>query len=161
MRIKGSEPDELNYIVPVSNGILRPPHLERIGPALGLFLVFEDMVTTAAEDGKTGLVWGGQPVTDAKVAKRMGVHAKTVGEWRGRLAEHGYIELTRVSKGMIVRVKKSKKVVTLKLRAERLEVKRDKKDPDKPPAAGGCDGCRDRNGWVETPAGVVRCKCRE
>ena len=74
-----------NHIVPFSNGALRAPHVDRIGPAFPLFLKLEDMVT--AGDGTDGLVWGGRPVTDQSLANELGKHRKTIAAWRRRHQE--------------------------------------------------------------------------
>lgn len=154
MRIKGSAPDEWNFIVPVSNGVLRPPHVEKIGPALVLFLCFEDMVTAADGDTGFGLVLGGRPVTDAEIGSRLGLHPKTVGEHRTRLQEHGYITTERKARGMIVRVRRSKKVFLLRSRA-RADGSSDKPQIPPPLECQLCNG----TGWVGKP--VRRCGCRK
>jgi hypothetical protein len=96
-----------NYFVPFSNGLLRPPHVERIGPALFLFVLFEDLVTVG--DGTDGLVQGGKPVSDVYLAETLGLHRRTVAAYRRRLESHEYIRTIRTGSGYIVRVMKSKK----------------------------------------------------
>ncbi len=96
-----------NYVIPFSSGGVKAPHVKRIGPAYPLFLKLEDLVTTGS--GTDGIVSGGKPVTDEELAKGMGLHRKTVFEYRQRLVKHGYITTTRAPNGLIIRVRKSKK----------------------------------------------------
>ena len=56
MRISDSN-GGTNHIVPFSNGALRPPDVDQIGPAFPLFLALEDMVTTG--EGRMGLSGAG------------------------------------------------------------------------------------------------------
>jgi hypothetical protein len=100
-----------NYVVPVSSGALRAPHVKRIGAAFPLFVKFEDMVTAA--DGTEGLVYGGAPVTDRDLATDMGIPRKTIAEWRRHLARVGYITSKQTPVGNIIRVRKSKKLLWL------------------------------------------------
>ena len=97
----------LNHIVPISNGLLRPPHVERMGPSLVLFVLFEDLVTIG--EGTDGLVKGGKPVADVELADTLGLHRRTVAAYRRRLELHGYIRTVRTGSGYKVRVMKSKK----------------------------------------------------
>jgi hypothetical protein len=98
-----------NHVVPVSSGLLRDPHVRRIGSSLALFLKLEDMVTSGK--GTDGLVFGGQPVTDERLARTLGIHAKTAGKQRRNLQAGGYIECIRSPIGYRITVRKSKKWV--------------------------------------------------
>lgn len=109
--MNGSRPNELNYIVPVSNGLLRKPHIKKIGSAWSLFLKFEDMVTSG--EGTDGFVLGGKVITDALLAGKLGTHEKTVAVNRRRLEEGEYIATRQTGKGYAVTVKKSKKWLLL------------------------------------------------
>lgn len=106
MKLRDSNGDT-NHIVPLSNGVLRQPHIERIGPAFPLFAKLEDLVTTG--EGSDGLVLAGKPVADQDLADMLGHHRKTIAVWRRRLQEHGYITSKRTPVGNVIRVRKSKK----------------------------------------------------
>lgn len=95
----------LNFLSFYSTGVLKPPHPRRLGAAFLLLLKLDDMVTSA--DGKDGLVFGGSPVSDRRLAKEMGVARSTVFEWRHRLLKGGYITLKRTDRGFAIRVRKS------------------------------------------------------
>lgn len=97
----------VNHFVPFSNGALRPPHVERIGPAFPLLLKLEDMVT--AGDGTDGLVLNGRPVTDQYLAANLGKHRKTIAAWRRRLVRHNYLASKKTPVGNVLCVRKSKK----------------------------------------------------
>lgn len=84
MKFNGSQPGEVNHMVPFSTGGIRPPHVKQIGPAYPLFLLLEDMVTTG--EGADGFVHGGKPIKDSQLASKLGLHAKTVSRLRRRLA---------------------------------------------------------------------------
>lgn len=107
VKFNGSQPGEVNHMVPFSTGGLRPPHVKQIGPAYPLFLLLEDMVTTG--EGKDGFVHGHAPVKDSDLAASLGIHEKTAGRWRRRLAKHKYIEARVTATGYKLTVRKSKK----------------------------------------------------
>lgn len=111
----------VNHTVPVSNGLLKPPHVERIGPAFPLFLKLEDLVTCG--DGTDGLVLGGKPVKDETLGKQLGLHQKTVATQRRRLEKHSYISTIRTPYGLVVRVRRSKKWAMIQAKEE-MERKR-------------------------------------
>jgi hypothetical protein len=116
MKLRDSN-GETNHIVPLSNGVLRQPHIERIGTAFPLFAKLEDLVTTG--EGSDGLVWGGKPIPDQALADMLGLHRKTIAVWRrNRLQKHGYIVSKATPAGNIIRVRKSKKWFWLRSRRE-------------------------------------------
>jgi len=97
----------INYGFWLSEGILRPPHPERVGPALVLYAYLERRVTKT--DGPDGLVLRGKPLADEAIAAEMGLSRKKITRMRQRLARFGYIALKRTPHGYTYRVKKSKK----------------------------------------------------
>ena len=119
----------LNYSIPLSSGVLRPPHVKQIGPAFALFAKFEDMVTAGV--GSDGLVGGGKPVTDKELACALGLHQKTISEHRLRLSEYGYIDVKRTPHGHVIRVRKSKKWALIQQRRNSPKAKREK-EPNGP-----------------------------
>ena len=107
MRVNGSQPGELNYLIPISNGLLRADHRKRIGSAIWEFFWFIDHTTEEA-DG-VGKVLGGKPITYADLAADLGVSQRTVAEHCKRLAREEYIRMNRTPYGFQVQVLKSKK----------------------------------------------------
>ena len=117
----------INYIMPISSGITRSPHPKRIGPAIWLFMLLEDRVTTGK--GEWGIVRGGQPQTDLELAETLGLDRKTTAEHRRRLRKHGYIQAVRTGSGYQYLVAKSKKWALLQ---ERERYRRGKPSPKAP-----------------------------
>ncbi len=99
------EGPKVNYVIPVSNGILE--HREKIGPAIWLFLLLIDWVT-AEQDG-IGLVLGGKPVKVEKIMEVLRLGNRQVRKQIQRLESHGYIRLRRNPYGFSISVTKSKK----------------------------------------------------
>ena len=135
-----------NYVIPFSSGGVKAPHVKRIGPAYPLFLKLEDLVTTGS--GTDGIVSGGKPVTDEELAKGMGLHRKTVFEYRQRLVKHGYITTTRAPNGLIIRVRKSKKWSWIQARRKSQTVTSGRSQPvtGMEPIPGR-DGAKWLSGW--------------
>lgn len=111
MKVNGSRPGELNFIIPFSSGALTPKHIKKIGPALPLFLHYEDRVTTGK--GSNGFVLGGKSTSDEEPAKRLGLHPKTVGRHRERLEKYRYIRTKATGRGYTIIVRKSKKWIVI------------------------------------------------
>ncbi len=105
MKLRDSS-GEMNYTLPVSNGLLKPEHVARMGDAVWLELLLEDLVTTG--EGEDGIVLGGRPVPDGELAGRLGVSAKTISRYRTTLSGN-YIQAIRRSVGYAYRVRRSKK----------------------------------------------------
>jgi hypothetical protein len=95
-----------NYEIPVSNGLLTPDHVKKMGDAVWLELLLEDMVTDG--EGDDGIVLGGNQVQDRDLAARLGKKERTVARYRKRL-NGKYIVARRGSWGYTYRVLKSKK----------------------------------------------------
>ena len=109
MKITGSQPGEVNYLIPLSNGLLRAEHRKQIGIALWEFAWLIDR-TTAEEDG-WGKVLGGKPTSYSQIAKDLGLSERTVAENCRRLAREGYIRLDWTRQGNRISVAKSKKFI--------------------------------------------------
>ena len=102
--------EKQTYRIPISNGILE--HCRTIGEAVWLFLWCVDKTTKEITDesgNRIGKVLGGKPICDIEPARVLGVSEWTVGRWRRKLDEHGYIKATRTSNGHTILVAKSKK----------------------------------------------------
>lgn len=110
MKLRDSS-GEMNYTVPVSNGLLKPEHVARMGDAVWLELLLEDLVTTG--EGEDGLVLGSRPVCDHELAARLGLSRKTIARYRATLAGR-YIVSRRKAGGHIYRVLKSKKWLAIR-----------------------------------------------
>lgn len=96
----------VNYEIPVSNGLLTPEHVKRMGDAIWLELLLEDMVNDG--EGDDGIVAGGNAVLDHDLATRLGKSEKTIARYR-RALQGAYILARRASQGHTYRVLKSKK----------------------------------------------------
>lgn len=96
-----------NYEIPVSNGVVKPPHVRQIRPAYALFLKLEDMVTDG--EGADGLVLGGSAIRDERLAKELGLARRTVNDHRQRLQKYRYIAVRETEAGFLIRVRKSRK----------------------------------------------------
>ncbi len=96
----------MNYEIPISNGLLTPEHVRRMGDAVWLELLLEDMVTDG--EGEDGIVAGGNPVLDQDLAARLGKSERTIARYREVLAGN-YIIAERTSWGHTYKVLRSKK----------------------------------------------------
>ena len=105
----------LNYIVPISNGILTAEHCEHLGGMTPLFLyaIYIDRTTSERSlpggVGKVGLVSHGRPLPDAEIAREFAQPQSRVRRCRRVLARHGYIRQKYTPAGQIIFVNKSKK----------------------------------------------------
>lgn len=94
------------YPFRVWNGLLEPPHIEQIGPAIWLFLWCIDKQT----DDHEGWVLGGRAITQTEIAASLPPLSKqTIGDHQRRLEEYEYLELFRTRRGTRIRVCKPKK----------------------------------------------------
>ena len=107
MKFNGSRPGEINYSIPLSNGLLCPEHRKRIGVAIWEFAWLIDR-TTREEDG-VGIVLGGKPIKYSEIASDLGTSERTAAENCRRLAKEGYIRLDQTPHGNRFWVAKSKK----------------------------------------------------
>ena len=121
-----------NFTLPVSNGLLRPEHVKRMGDAVWLELLLEDMVTTGR--GEDGIVLGGRPALDRDLAARLGVSQRTIARYREQLLD-GYIVAVRESYGYSYRVLKSKKWAAIRhSRSDKSVQSHQTKVSDHPPS---------------------------
>ena len=107
MKVSGSQPGEVNYLIPVSNGLLTPEHRKRMGVAVWEFAWLVDR-TTLERDG-FGVVLGGKPITYGEIARQLGLSDRTVQENCHTLKDEGYIDMERTPYGIKFLVVKSKK----------------------------------------------------
>ncbi len=107
MKVNGSRPGEINYLIPISNGLLCSEHRKRIGIAIWEFAWLIDR-TTKEEDG-VGIVLGGKPIKYSEIASDLGISKRTAAENCRRLAKEGYIRLDQAPHGNKFWVAKSKK----------------------------------------------------
>ncbi|WP_062319466.1 hypothetical protein [Paenibacillus pabuli] len=102
---------EGSYPFPIYSGILEPDHYKNIGNAIWLFLWC--ISSTTMEQEKEGTVWGivlgGKPMKLSEIAGYFGVNDKTVSRWLDALEQHHYINVTRAPRGLILKVRNSKK----------------------------------------------------
>ena len=89
MKVQGSQPGEVNYLIPISNGMLTPKHRKQMGSANWLFLWFIDHTTI--EKAGVGLVHGGTAIKLELPAKRFGLSTKTILRHLRRLERKRYI----------------------------------------------------------------------
>lgn len=100
------------FSIPISNGILTPEHVKRIGTALWYFVWCIDHITEEIinEKGERfGRVHRGGAIYDKDVASALGFHINTVQAMRVKLTNEGYIQTTRTPHGHTILVVKSKK----------------------------------------------------
>ncbi|WP_145047893.1 hypothetical protein [Paenibacillus xylanexedens] len=102
---------EGSYPFPIYSGILEPQHYKRIGNAIWLFLWCISSTTKEIEEEETvwGVVLGGKPMKLSEIAEYFGVNDKTVSRWLNDLETNKYIEVTRAPRGLILKVRNSKK----------------------------------------------------
>ena len=107
MKINGSAAGEVNYLIPISNGLLCAEHRKRIGIALWEFECLIDKITE--EENGWGKVLGGKPISYSEIAKDLGVSERTVAANCRRLEKEGYIRMDLAPHGNKFWVAKSKK----------------------------------------------------
>lgn len=102
---------EGSYPFPIYSGILEPEHYKRIGNAIWLFLWCISSTTKEIEEEETvwGVVLGGKPMKLSEIAGYFEVNDKTVSRWLDALEQHQYINVTRAPRGLILKVRNSKK----------------------------------------------------
>ena len=102
---------EGSYPFPIYSGILEPDHYKNIGNAIWLFLWCISSTTKEIEEEETvwGVVLGGKPMKLSEIAGYFGVNDKTVSRWLDALEQHHYIDVTRAPRGLILKVRNSKK----------------------------------------------------
>ncbi len=95
----------------VYSGLLEPQHYKQIGSALWLFAWCISSTTAEIEDDGIimGIVLGGKPMKLSEIGEKFGVNDKTVSRWISDLQDHDYIRTTRAPRGLILKVKNSKK----------------------------------------------------
>lgn len=100
-----------SYPFPIYSGILEPDHYKNIGNAIWLFLWCISSTTKEIEEEETvwGVVLGGKPMKLSEIAGYFGVNDKTVSRWMDALEQHQYINVTRAPRGLILKVRNSKK----------------------------------------------------
>jgi hypothetical protein len=88
-------------------------HCVQMGDAIWLFLWLIDATTRESANEKgdvAGKVLGGMPVSPRRIAEALGgVSEKTIGRWRKKLIEGGYISAKNTGRGFVYTVLKSKK----------------------------------------------------
>lgn len=94
------------------NGLFEYKHYQAMGPAVWLFGWL--VARQTAQNGSTGTVCGGQPLTYWRIARETGFPAATLRTWMRRLRAMGYVSLEVVREkgeiiGGIVRIKNAKK----------------------------------------------------
>jgi hypothetical protein len=82
-------------------------HYDRMGAAVWLFgwLVLRQ----THQQGKTGWVLGGSPISYREIEEETGFNVRTLERWMRTLRRHGYIEAEAAPAGIIVRIMKAKK----------------------------------------------------
>lgn len=102
---------EGSYPFPIYSGILEPDHYKNIGNAIWLFLWCISSTTKEIEEEETvwGVVLGGKPMKLSEIAGYFEVNDKTVSRWLDALEQHQYINVTRAPRGLILKVRNSKK----------------------------------------------------
>jgi transposase len=104
-------PKRENFLIPISNGLLRDGHCARMGKAVWTFMWLIDKSTKNVEiEGKEyGQVLGGKPITQQEIASELKVDVSTVKRHLSRLRRKGYIMTKRTPYGFIAYVANPKK----------------------------------------------------
>lgn len=92
----------MRHTFPISNGILKDGHPEKIGIAIWEFMWCIDH-TTRIDDEGYGVVLGGKPIQLSEIGFG---HRNSISRNLGRLRDHKYIEMVRTPRGIKIRVKK-------------------------------------------------------
>lgn len=100
-----------SFPFPIFSGLFSPQHYNNIGSAIWLFAWCISSTTKEVEEDGTvwGLVLGGKPMKLSEIGGNFGVTDKSISRWISDLQEHGYLHITRAPRGLIIRVRKSKK----------------------------------------------------
>lgn len=100
-----------SFPFPIYSGLLEPQHYKQIGSALWLFAWCISSTTAEIEDDGViwGVVLGGKPMKLSEIGEKFGVNDKTVSRWINDLQDHEYIRTTRAPRGLILKVRNSKK----------------------------------------------------
>jgi hypothetical protein len=82
-------------------------HYERMGAAVWLYgwLVLRQ----TRQQGSTGWVLGGAPITYREIEQETGFNCRTLERWMQVLRREGYVETDAVPDGLIIRITKAKK----------------------------------------------------
>ncbi|PYE49819.1 hypothetical protein HUB98_09225 [Paenibacillus barcinonensis] len=114
---------EGSYPFPIYSGILEPDHYKKIGNAIWLFLWCISSTTKEIEEEETvwGIVLKGKPMKLSEIAGFFGVNDKTVSRWLDTLEQHHYIDVTRAPRGLILKVRNSKKRSVKTVRSHEAE----------------------------------------
>lgn len=92
----------------IRNGLWTWEHIQRLGPALGLFGWCISRQTT--QNGSSGLVFGGEPVLLERICEDLeGAPPRTVQRWLQILRQQNYVETTWTPRGIVIRVLNAKK----------------------------------------------------
>lgn len=106
-RMNGEQPSHPIYLW---NGILEPKHIEKIGPAIWLFLWLINATTEERrmDDGEyQGWVYGGKPLKFAELAGFLSASERSIRRHVDTLFEGGYIDLLLTPHGYQFRVRNS------------------------------------------------------
>lgn len=102
---------EGSYPFPMYSGLFEPRHYKQIGSAIWLFAWCISSTTKEVDEDGTvwGIVLGNKPMKLSEIGEQFGVNDKTVSRWLSDLQEYGYIHVTRAPRGLVIKVKNSKK----------------------------------------------------
>jgi hypothetical protein len=101
------ETDQNSYPFVLWSGILSPHHRKRLGIAIWVFMWC--LRRTTVEDNGMGRVLGGSRIKTERIARELGVSARSVHTDLERLKTHDYIKIRRVPYGLVITVLKSKR----------------------------------------------------
>src|SRR5437588_8954273 len=94
-----------DFYITVSTGLLKNGHPKRMGNAVWLFLWLLDHMTS-----QDGLVLGGKPVQYTDINKDLELPLRTYRRWINLLKQENYISVKTAPYGLIITIKKPKKV---------------------------------------------------
>ena len=96
------------FYIEITNNLLDPKHIEKMGSSVWLFMWLLDKMTSINEDG-IGKVLGGKPVVYSEVKEDLGISERTYRRWTDTLREEKYITTIKAPYGLIFNVNKAKK----------------------------------------------------
>lgn len=95
------------FFISITNNLLEPKHVEKMGQAVWLYMYLIDKMTDISEG--QGIVNGGYPVEFESVHEKLGISRRTYSRMVDELRDTGYINTMRAQYGLYITINKAKK----------------------------------------------------
>lgn len=105
------------FFIDVTNNLLEKKHRKTMKIAVWEFMWCLDKITMIDEQ-EVGWVLGGRPIKLEDIRKDLGTSLKSISQNLSNLHNAGYIEVRRVSNGLIIKVFKAKKRFNKKVKSD-------------------------------------------